>query len=249
MDEKCRRLWAATQAQSLGHGAISAVARATGLSRIAIQLGLKELGAQPAPSRQAEGVALRQIRSVGGGRPPITPADKTLLQTLARLVAPSTRGDPMRPLLWTCKSARHLAGEPARQRHPISHTKVAELLLALGYSLHANRKTREDASHPDRNAQFEHINQQIAAFQGRGHPVISVNTKKKELVGEFKNGGREWRPRGHPEEVNVYDFGPAKARRFLTGFTIWSKTTAGRAWAWIMTRRNLPAPALAAVGK
>jgi transposase len=206
LDEKCRRLWAATEAQSLGYGGVSAVAQATCLSRTTIQSGLKELEAQPEPPPKAEAATPRRIRSVGGGRPPITQTDKTLLQTLATLVAPSTRGDPMRPLLWTCKSVRNLADELARQGHPISHMKVSELLRDLGYSLQANRKTHEGDSHPDRNAQFEHINQQTISYQGRGQPVISVDTKKKELVGEFKNGGREWRPTGHPEKVNVYDF-------------------------------------------
>jgi transposase len=206
MDEKCRRLWAATEAQSLGYGGVSAVAQATRFSRTTIQSGIRELATKPVPAPQVEGVTSRRIRTVGGGRPPITQTDKTLLQTLAGLVAPSTRGDPMRPLLWTCKSVRNLAGELARQGHPISHMKVAQLLQDLGYSLQANRKTHEGASNPDRNAQFEHINQQITVFQGRGQPVISVDTKKKELVGEFKNGGREWRPRSQPEKVNVYDF-------------------------------------------
>src|ERR1017187_716952 len=206
MDEKCRRLWAAAEAQSLGYGGVSAVAQASRLSRTTIQSGLEELGAQPEPPPKAEAATPRRIRSVGGGRPPITQTDKTLLQTLAALVAPWTRGDPMRPLLWTCKSVRNLADELARQGHPISHMKVSELLRDLGYSLQANRKTHEGDSHPDRNAQFEHINQQTISYQGRGQPVISVDTKKKELVGEFKNGGREWGPTGHPEKVNVYDF-------------------------------------------
>jgi DDE family transposase len=209
MDEKCRRIWAATEAQSLGYGGVSAVAQATRLSRTTIQSGLNDLEAKPATPPKADSATTRRIRKAGGGRPPITQTDRTLLQTLAQLVAPSTRGDPMRPLLWTCKSVRRLAKELARQGHPISHMKAAELLQDLGYSLQANRKTHEGASHPDRNAQFEHINQQIALFQGRGQPVISVDTKKKELVGEFKNGGREWRPKGDPEQVNVHDFGSA----------------------------------------
>jgi Rhodopirellula transposase DDE domain len=206
LDEKCRRLWAATEAQSLGYGGVSAVAQATRLSRTTIQSGIQELEAKSVPPPKAEGVTSRRIRTIGGGRPPITQTDKTLLQTLAGLVAPSTRGDPMRPLLWTCKSVRNLAGELARQGHPISPMKVAQLLQDLGYSLQANRKPHEGAGNPDRNAQFEHINQRIAVFQGRGQPVLSVDTKKKELVGEFKHGGREWRPHGQPEKVNVYDF-------------------------------------------
>ena len=146
------------------------------------------------------------IRRQGGGRRPCTQEDPKLMQALEALVEPTARGDPMSPLRWTCKSVRQLAGELRRHRYDVGPTTVARLLREAGYSLQGNRKTREGGSHPDRNAQFEFINKRVKAFQRRGQPVISVDTKKKELVGDFKNGGREWRPEGEPEEVRVHDF-------------------------------------------
>ena len=201
MDERTRRLWAATEAKSLGRGGQTLVAEATGMSRRTIVSGLREL-------QQAAdgGPALRRLRRAGGGRTPLTVHDPTLVDALLALVEPTSRGDPEAPLRWTCKSVRQLAAELHRQGHPVGRQKVAALLADLRYSLRANRKTKEGAAHPDRNAQFEYINAQAQAFQHRGQPVISVDTKKKELVGDFKNGGREWRPPGEPEEVRVHDF-------------------------------------------
>jgi len=202
MSERGRRQWAAAEARELGWGGVSAVARATGLSRTTITVGLRELDL-PVPQRTTE--ALR-IRRPGGGRKPLTQTDPELLSALESLIEPVTRGDPESPLRWTCKSTRTLAQELGRMHHPVGATTVAVLLHQEGYSLQANRKTREGLSHPDRNAQFEHINTQVRRFQDRGWPAISVDTKKKELVGDFKNAGRQWRPQGQPHLVRVHDF-------------------------------------------
>jgi hypothetical protein len=202
MDERGRRQWAAAEARELGWGGVTAVARATGLSRTTITAGLRELDL-PARRRAAEAV---RVRRPGGGRQRLTETDPGLVAALEALIEPATRGDPESPLRWTCKSTRRLADELTRQHHPISTNSVAMLLRQAGYSLQANRKTREGASHPDRDAQFEHINASVRRFHDRGQPAISVDTKKKELVGDFKNAGREWRPHGEPEEVRVHDF-------------------------------------------
>jgi transposase len=199
LDERLRRLHAAAEAKALGYGGVAAVARATGVSRRAIGDGLKEL-AEPAVSTG------KRIRRPGGGRKRTVAQDATLIHDLEQMVEPVSRGDPESPLRWTCKSVRKLAEELNHQGHQVSHRLVAALLQELGYSLQANRKTREGASHPDRNAQFEHINARVQAYQSDGHPVISVDTKKKELIGDFKNGGRELRPQGDPETVRVHDF-------------------------------------------
>ncbi len=201
MDERTRRLWAATEANAFGRGGQTVVAQATGMSRQTIASGLREL------QQATDGLpATRRLRRAGGGRKSLTVHDPTLVDALLALVEPTSRGDPEAPLRWTCKSVRQLAAELHRQGHPVGRQKVAALLADLRYSLRANRKTKEGAAHPDRNAQFEYINAQAQAFQQRGQPVISVDTKKKELVGNFKNGGREWRPSGEPEEVRVHDF-------------------------------------------
>jgi len=199
LSERSRRLWAAAEAKELGWGGVSAVARATGLSRLTIARGLRELQdpQQLEPSR---------VRRPGAGRKRAAVLDPTLVDDLQRLVEPVTRGDPQSPLRWTCKSTRRLAKELGGMGHKASHTLVAALLHELGYSLQANRKTREGTSHPDRNAQFEHINRTVRKSLRRQQPAISVDTKKKELVGDFKNGGRQWRPRGDPEKVRVHDF-------------------------------------------
>lgn len=202
LDERRRRQWAAAEARDAGWGGISLVARATGLSRPTIMAGLKELDL----SSSSRAIAAARVRSPGGGRWLLTRSDPGLLNALEQLIEPATRGDPMSPLRWTCKSTDKLAEELTRQNHPVSDRTVAMLLKQQGYSLQANRKTREGASHPDRNAQFEYINRQVMAFQKRQQPVISVDTKKKELVGEFKNAGAEWQPKGRPEKVNVHDF-------------------------------------------
>ena len=202
LDERRRRQWAAAEAREVGWGGVSLVARATGLSRPTIMAGLKDLQL-PTKSRA---VAATRVRSPGGGRRTLTQVDAGLLDALERLIEPATRGDPMSPLRWTCKSTARLAEELTRQNHPVSDRTVALLLKQSGYSLQANRKTREGSSHPDRNAQFEYINRQVTAFHRRRQPVISVDTKKKELIGEFKNPGVEWQPHGQPETVNVHDF-------------------------------------------
>ena len=199
MNERVCRLWAGTEAQALGHGGIALVARATGLARNTICQGLREL-ATPVP------LPPDRARRPGGGRKRATVVDPHLPAALEELVEPGTRGDPESPLRWTCKSTRHLAAELTAHGHAVSHVVVAHLLDTLGYSLQANRKTQEGTSHPDRNAQFVHIHTTIAAQLQRGHPAISVDTKKKELVGRFKNAGRTWRPTGEPEPVKVHDF-------------------------------------------
>lgn len=202
MDERLRRQWAASEARDLGWGGVSLLARATGLSRTTITAGLRELK-QPARQRAA---AAGRVRRKGGGRKPLSQSDPDLSVALESLIEPTSRGDPESPLRWTCKSLRHLSEELTQQGHPISPNSVASLLYDMDYSLQANRKTREGASHPDRNAQFEHINAWVRQFQERGQPAISIDTKKKELVGDFRNAGQQWRPQGQPHEVRVHDF-------------------------------------------
>jgi hypothetical protein len=202
LDERRRRQWAAAEARDWGWGGVVAVARATGLSRTTITAGLRELDLSP----RERAAAAARVRRPGGGRKSLTQTDPDLLSALEALIEPATRGDPESPLRWTCKSTRRLADELTRRRHPVSVNTVAALLHQAGYSLQANRKTREGASHPDRNAQFEYINAQVRRFLDRGQPTISVDTKKKELVGDFKNAGREWHPAGRPEDVRVHDF-------------------------------------------
>lgn len=199
LDERTRRLMAAAEAQTMGFGGISLVARATGMARETIRRGIEELKA-PAGSHSGG------IRRPGGGRKKTVDSDPTLKEDLEKLINPTERGDPESPLRWTSKSVRHLAKELKRMGHQTSHKMVAEMLHDLGYSLQGNRKTLEGSSHPDRDAQFEHINRQAQEYFATSDPVISVDTKKKELVGEFKNGGREWRPQGMAEKVKVHDF-------------------------------------------
>ena len=199
LDERGRRRYAAAEALASGRGGISVVSQITGVARSTIGRGLVELrdGATTEPDR---------VRRPGGGRKPLTAKDATLLDDLRSLVEPSTRGDPQAALLWTAKSLRKLAAGLRELGHQISHSVVGELLRSLGYSLQANRKTREGGNHPDRDAQFTYINEQVKAALAAGEPAISVDTKKKELVGDFKNAGREWRPKGSPEPVRVHDF-------------------------------------------
>jgi len=199
LNERDRRLHAASEAKVAGWGGIVAVSRATGIARSTIGRGLKDLAS---PEQLAPG----RVRREGGGRKPLTEIDPTLLSDLERLVEPDCRGDPMSPLRWTCKSLRHLVEELGRLGHKISRTMVGELLKARGFSLHANRKTKEGGDHPDRDAQFAVINQATREALAEQRPAISVDTKKKELVGDFKNAGREWRPKGDFEHVRVYDF-------------------------------------------
>ena len=199
LTERSRRIWAATEARAAGRGGITGVARATGIAYATIQRGLKELTARVA-------VAPQRIRRPGGGRKNTLEKDPTLLTDLEGLVEPTASGHPMSPLRWTSKSVRHLTAALQRLGHAVSRQLVAELLAAAGYSLQANRKTREGTHHPDRDAQFRYINQHVRRGQRATQPVISVDTKKKELVGDFKNAGRQWRPKGQPAPVRVHDF-------------------------------------------
>ena len=190
---------AAVEARASGYGGIAAVSLATGLAASTIGRGLKDL-------TDEVGLAPGRVRRTGGGRKPLTVTDPELLAELMALVEPGERGDPMSPLRWTCKSLRQLAAELTARGHPISRTVVGELLKQQKFSLQGNSKTLEGGDHPDRDAQFVHINESVTAALAAQQPVISVDTKKKELVGDFKNAGREWRPQGDPEEVQVYDF-------------------------------------------
>jgi transposase len=204
LDERARRLWAAVEARAIGRGGISQVAEATRLSRATIWAGLQELAhpvSPPAPPTTVE-----RVRRPGGGRKPLGAHDPHLVRALETLVDPVTRGDPMSLLRWTCKSAAKLAAALQTQGHAVSERTVNRLLHDLGYSLQSNRKTLEGRAHPDRDAQFQYLNRRAKAFQQQGQPVISVDTKKKELVGQFRNGGREWYPQGQPEEVQGHDF-------------------------------------------
>jgi transposase len=200
MDERVTRRWAAAEAHALGWGGASAVAKATGLSRTTIRSGLAELHhprAEPPTER---------TRRPGAGRPRLADRDPKLLDDLHTLLEPDTRGDPEAPLLWTSKSTRHLAEALVALGHDISHDSVARLLEEIGYRLQANRKTEEGSDHPDRDAQFGYINRCIRRFQKRHQPVASVDAKKRELVGNYRNPGHEWRPEGTPQRVRTHDF-------------------------------------------
>jgi transposase len=208
LDERQRRLFAAALSQALGYGGIAHVSEGTDVARTTIGRGLRELkqGTEQLASQ-------RRVRRPGGGRKRLVDQDPVLLGALEALVEPLTRGDPDSPLRWTCKSTRQLAAELQRQGYRISHETVAQLLHHLGYSLQGNKKTKEGTSHPDRNGQFEEINRRAALFIESSQPVVSVDAKKKELVGEFRNGGREWQPKGQPVPVNTHDFiDPQKGR-------------------------------------
>ncbi len=196
LNEQQRRLYAATEARALGRGGIARVARASGLSRPTRYRGLRAIDQPPTPDR---------VRRPGGGRPTASARDPALLAALDTLVHPDTRGDPPSPLRWTCKSTRQLAAALTAQGHPVSHSAVVDLLRAADYRLQAPAKTLAGSQHPDRDAQFRYLNEQTKAFQAHGLPAVSVDTKKKELVGAFKNGGREWQSQGQPTAVNVHD--------------------------------------------
>jgi Rhodopirellula transposase DDE domain len=200
LDERTRRLVAAAEAEAVGFGGVTAVARASGLARGTVIRGMAELKTAPKAARG------QRIRRKGAGRKRAIEQDATLKRDLEALVEPVTRGHPESPLRWTCKSVRQLAAELQRTGHHASHRLVADLLHQMDYSLQANRKTLEGSSHPDRDSQFRHISDKIREFQADCQPVISVDTKKKELVGDFKNSGRELRPKGDPEKVRVHDF-------------------------------------------
>lgn len=199
LDERSRRIWAATEALALGHGGIGFVAQVTGISRATISRGVKEV-------RAGQPIALGRIRRAGAGRTRRIEEIPTLASDLDALLEPSERGDPESPLRWTSKSVRKLAKELRAMGHTVSFKTVARLLRESGYSLQANRKTTEGRQHPDRDAQFQYVNQEVMRQQARGWPAISVDAKKKELVGDFKNEGREWRAKGDPERVRVHDF-------------------------------------------
>ena len=203
LDERSRRLWAGAEAKAIGRGGIARVVESTGISRDTVRAGLKEVQAGVFPAERARGERLRRR---GGGRKPLAEHDPELLVALERKLDPVTRGDPMGPLCWTCRSAARLAAELRSEGHAVSERSVNRLLHALGYSLQANRKTLEGRQHADRDAQFQHIYQRVQEFQSAGQPVVSVDTKKKELVGRYRNGGREWCRQGQPEEVQVPDF-------------------------------------------
>src|SRR5436853_5813857 len=205
LDERGRRRWAASEALELGHGGIKVVAQATGLGERTIRRGCQELRHEQAPASPAS----RRIRRAGGGRKPLQTHDPALVSALEALVDPTTRGDPMSPLSRTCKNTRKLAQALTGQGHQVSHTTVAQLLADLDYSLQGTRKTLAGAAHPDRDAQFRSINRGVKVFQRAGQLVISVDAKKKELIGPFANGGRDSQPTGQPERVRTHDF-PAK---------------------------------------
>ena len=204
MNERMRRQWAASEALSLPRGGITLVSQATALSRNTIEAGISELQTQV--DLPLEEVLPERVRRPGGGRHPLIHNDPTLIKDLEALVEPATRGDPQSPLRWTSKSTRKLADELNARGHKVSHVSVADLLHDLDYSLQANRKTQEGKGHPDRDAQFRYIAKQVRAFQKEGQPVISVDSKKRELVGNYKNPGREWQPGGKPEHVKVHDY-------------------------------------------
>jgi len=203
LDERSFRLCVAADAQTIGYGGVTQVAAAAGISRTTVHAGLKELAAEATGTLQLAG---KRIRKTGAGRKFRTDLDPTLLADLDRLLDPVTRGDPMSPLRWTCKSTPKLTVELRALGHTVSQPTVWRLLEALGYSMQSNRKTHEGTEHPDRNAQFEFLNATVSAFLARGEPVISVDTKKKELVGDFKNVGREWQKKGQPVAVRMHDF-------------------------------------------
>ena len=206
LDERSRRIWAATEARALGWGGVSLIAAATGIARNTVHAGVKELSESPRRVREETESTRSGVRRSGGGRKRLAETDPALRAALEALVEPATRGDPMSPLRWTCKSTTQLAAALAGQGRTIGERTVASMLHELGYSLQGNFKTREGTSHPDRDEQFRYIARQTKLFQKRTAPVISVDTKKKELVGDFRNIGREWQPKGSPERVRVHDF-------------------------------------------
>jgi len=233
LDERARRLWAGVEAEH-SEGGIAAVERATGLSRTTIRAGRDELRAGLDPEEVVN------VRRPGAGRPPLEERNPGMVAALEALVDPVTRGDPESPLRWTSKSTRKLSAELTAQGMKVSPQKVGELLYAAGYSLQATHKTLEGEQHPDRNAQFEYINDRVDGFHARGAPVISVDTKKKELVGEFKNAGREWHPAGEPTSVRVHDFIDEKGKVIPYGVY-----DLGRNQAWVNVGVDHDTPAFA----
>jgi len=233
LNERARRLWAAAESRAIGYGGDSLVSAATGLARDTIRKGRLEI---------AKGVASTdRVRRVGAGRPSFKKTQPGLEEALERLVDPLTRGDPMSPLRWTCKSRAKLAAALSEDGWTVSSTSVGRLLNGLGYRLQAVQKSREGESHPDRNEQFEYINTTAEAYLGRNQPVVSVDTKKKELVGDFKNGGREWQPKGAPDKVLVHDFPDDSVGKAIP----YGVYDMARNEAWVSVGRDHDTPAFA----
>jgi hypothetical protein len=237
LDERQRRLWLGVEAQAIGGGGVAVIARATGADVKTVRRGKAEIesGAEPGG----------RVRGPGGGRPGLAGRDAGLIPALEALVDPETRGDPMSPLRWTTKSTANLAGELTRQGHQVTARTVAKLLAGAGYSLQGNAKTVEGKQHPDRDAQFRYINAQVTAFQADGSPVISVDAKKKENVGNFKNGGAEWAPAGQPERVSVHDFADEELGKAVP-YGIYD-LTANTGWVNVGTDHDTGAFAVASI--
>jgi hypothetical protein len=235
LDERARRIWAAAESRAIGYGGDALVSAATGLARDTIRKGRLEIVRGVASNRNG------RVRRMGAGRPRLTQRQPGLATALERMVDPLTRGDPMSPLRWTCKSRAKLASALSEDGWQVSSTTVGRLLNGLGYRLQAVRKTREGVSHPDRNEQFEYINATPARYLRRSQPVISVDTKKKELVGNFKNGGREWQPKGAPERVLVHDF-PGDATGKAIPYGVYDMA---RNEAWVSVGRDHDTPEFA----
>jgi hypothetical protein len=244
MDERMRRQWAGAEAGGLGRGGVTAVSLATGLARNTVAAGMADLSQRSGQPPEARGL---RIRRPGGGRKRLTQTDPGLTAILWALVDPATRGHPESPLLWSSKSTSKLAAELARQGHPVSDRTVAALLRAEHYSLQANRKTQEGSSHPDRDAQFGYINQQAILALREGLPVVSVDTKKKELVGEYKNSGQEWQPRGKPRTVNVHDFPDPKMGKAIP-YGIYDLAN-NEGWVSVGTNHDTAEFAAASIGR
>ena len=237
LDERQRRLWLGVEAQALGRAGAGLVARATGSDVKTVRRGRDEVEAGLEPDGR--------VRGPGGGRPSVTDLDAGVLPALEALAGPATRGDPMSPLRWTTKPAAHLAGELTGQGHAVTARTVASLLAGAGYSLQGNAKTVEGKQHPDRDSQFRYINAQVTAFQDDGSPVISVDAKKKENVGNFRSGGAEWAPAGQPERVSVHDF-PDEELGKVTPYGIYD-LTANTGWVNVGTDHDTGAFAVASI--
>jgi transposase len=236
LDERARRRWAGMEAKALGYGGVSVVSAATGIARETIRHGISELGETDTGTR---------LRRPGAGRKRLADKDPGLKVALERLVEPLTRGDPMSPLRWTCKSVQNLASALKKQGHKVSPSTVGRLLYEMGYSMQSVRKTKEGTQHPDRNAQFEHINATVEDFQARGQPAVSVDTKKKELIGDFKNAGREWQPQGEPETADVHDF-PTDAVGKAIPYGVYD-VARNEAWVSVGDDHDTPAFAVASI--
>ena len=243
MNEKFKRHWAACEAMAMGRGGISAVSEATGMSRTTICRGIREI--EEDYPELADQAPRDRIRRAGGGRQRLTEHDPTLTDALEQLVDPATRGDPMSPLLWTSKSTRNLARELRQLGHQVSYRTVARMLNDIGFSLQANARTREGKRHPDRDAQFQYINKKVRSFQRRGLPVISVDAKKREIVGNFQNRGREWQPKRNPEKVRTHNF-PEKDLGVAIPYGVYDQTQ-NNGWVSVGIDHNTAAFATATI--